>query len=197
MKHQREFARDIHSQQLHRIFHGEFSRSRYFIEISLGDVVSVSWQFAKTFRLIFPFSKVDYRNTLPKCRNIPFPSCVYLFKYIIESSYIAFRYQSIHITEKSIMLIELSGTVLMVLHTDLLHSHRRLLIFSIFFTALHVNGYFKAQNLKQETRETLRGKAVETPEKIVETLGETCGNTMGNGKKLLGNWRTITSRESP
>ena len=44
--------------------------------------------------------------------------------------------------------------------------------------------------------ETLRG-TVETPKKIVETLGKTCGNTMGNGRKWLENWGNITPRESP
>ena len=37
---------------------------------------------------------------------------------------------------------------------------------------------------------------VETGETI-ETLGETCGNTMGNGRRWLGNSGNITSRESP
>ena len=32
------------------------------------------------------------------------------------------------------------------------------------------------------------GKTVETTEEIIETLGETCGITMANGRKWLGNW---------
>ena len=40
-------------------------------------------------------------------------------------------------------------------------------------------------------------ETVKTPEEIVETLGEICGNTMGNDRKWLGNWGNITSRESP
>ena len=38
---------------------------------------------------------------------------------------------------------------------------------------------------------------METTEKITETLGETCGNTMRKGRKWLGNWGNITSRELP
>ena len=38
---------------------------------------------------------------------------------------------------------------------------------------------------------------METPEEIVETLGETCGNITGNGRKWLGNWGNITSRVPP
>ena len=40
-------------------------------------------------------------------------------------------------------------------------------------------------------------ETVETTKEIVETLGETCRNTMGNGRKWLGNWGNITSRELP
>ena len=43
----------------------------------------------------------------------------------------------------------------------------------------------------------LRQYTVETPEEIVETLGETCGNSMGNGRKWLENWGNKTSRELP
>ena len=32
------------------------------------------------------------------------------------------------------------------------------------------------------------GETVETSIEIIKTLGETCGNTMGNGRKWLGNW---------
>ena len=52
-----------------------------------------------------------------------------------------------------------------------------------------------SQNLKQETGERW-GETVET-HKIVETPGETCGCTMGNGRKWLGNWGKVTSREWP
>ena len=41
-------------------------------------------------------------------------------------------------------------------------------------------------------REKHYRETVETPEKIVETLGKTCENTMGNSTKWLGNWGNIT-----
>ena len=42
-------------------------------------------------------------------------------------------------------------------------------------------GNLEPQNVKQETGEILRG-SVESPKEIVETLGETYRNIMGNGK---------------
>ena len=40
-------------------------------------------------------------------------------------------------------------------------------------------------------------ETVETLKEIVETLGETCRNTMGNDRKWLVSWGNITLRESP
>ena len=52
-----------------------------------------------------------------------------------------------------------------------------------------LNSKFEPQNLKQETEET--------PIEKIKTLGETCRNTRGNGRKQLGNRGNITLRESP
>ena len=50
---------------------------------------------------------------------------------------------------------------------------------------------------KIENRGKHLGEKVATSEEIVQTLGETYGNAMGNGRKWLGNWGNIRLRESP
>ena len=40
-------------------------------------------------------------------------------------------------------------------------------------------------------------ETVETSEKIVEATKKICVNTIGNGRKWLGNWGNIKLRESP
>ena len=92
---------------------------------------------------VFPFIWLteSKNNTLPKCRNVPFPSsCFYSNRYTINSSCIAFLYTRHRYYRNKYCIKELSGTVLLAIYTDLFQSNRKISNF-LRFLFRSVSGY--------------------------------------------------------
>ena len=103
---------------------------------------SLSWYLIKLSLWFSHSSRLNEskNDTQPNCRNVPFPSsCFNLDHYTINSSYIAFRYKFVNVTEISVVFAELFISVLLMLDMDLFHSHQK----SSDFFYLNVAPFFR------------------------------------------------------
>ena len=89
MKFRNKFVRDIHRKQLQRSSHEKFHKSLIFIEIFLRNLSCIKI----LYNFPIHYGRLKGKLHTSKILKSSFPvSCFSLYKYTINSSYIAFRY---------------------------------------------------------------------------------------------------------